>query len=337
MRSGSIQLMSNSQSVKPSNVTCPADVLPWEEPPSGDRPVWRYSKNPIIQRFPACGLHSIYNSAVVFRKDGFAGVFRAEHLNNSSHLHRGFSEDGLNWQVQPEPISFQNEDPGARPVSGGYDPRVCKMGDEYLITWCNTAQGATIGLGRTRDFETFRFVGDCFLPFNRNGVMFPRKINGKYMMLSRPSDNGHTPFGDIYVSESPDLIYWGRHRLVMRKGANPWENVKIGPGPIPIETPEGWLLIYHGVRGLCNGFLYSMGAVLLDLEDPSKVIARGKNWLLTPEATYETVGVTPNVVFPCSCLLEESSGRLAIYYGAADCSLGLCFSSVERILNFIKS
>lgn len=329
--------MTPSQLKYPTNVTCPGNLLPWEPPPSEDRPVWRYSQNPILPRFSVPGLHSIYNSAVVYREGGFAGVFRAEHLNNASFLHRGFSEDGIQWTVDPDPISFQNEDPATLPVGRGYDPRVCKVGEEYLVTWCNTAQGATIGLGRTADFETFRFIGDCFLPFNRNGVMFPRKINGTYRLLSRPSDNGHTPFGDIYVSESPDLIHWGRHRLVMQAKTSPWENVKIGPGPIPIETPEGWLLIYHAVRGLCNGFLYSMGAALLDLEDPSKVLARGKNFLMTPEAPYETAGVTPNVVFPCSCLLDESSGRLAIYYGAADTSLALCFSTVDRILDAIRS
>ncbi|MDF3128420.1 glycoside hydrolase family 130 protein [Kiritimatiellaeota bacterium B1221] len=329
--------MTDSQPHFSSNVSCSAHLLPWEDAPAGDRPVWRSSQNPIIPRFPLPGFHSVYNSAVVSWKDGFAGVFRVEHLNNASFLHRGFSQDGVSWEIDPAPIAFQNENSGTLPVKSGYDPRLCKVNDDYLVTWCNTAQGATIGLGRTRDFENFSFVGDCFLPYNRNGVMFPRKINGMYKMLSRPSDNAHTLFGDIHLSESPDLIYWGRHKQVMKAKTNPWENVKIGPGPIPIETPDGWLMIYHAVRGLCNGFSYSMGAALLDLEDPSKVIVRGKNFLMTPETIYETTGVTPNVIFPCSCLMDESDGRLAIYYGAADTCLALCFSTVERILDYIQS
>lgn len=325
--------MSTPTTEKPD---CPLNLLPWQDPPSNDIPVWRYSQNPIIPRRPQPGINSVYNSAVVPWKDGFAGIFRVENMSKASHIHKGFSADGINWTVDPEPIAFTNESPHSLPVKKGYDPRICKIGSEYLITWCNTAQGATIGLGRTTDFKNFSFVGDCFLPYNRNGVLFPRKINGKYVMLSRPSDTGHTPFGDIYISESPDLVYWGRHRLVMRSKQAEWEIVKIGPGPTPIETKEGWLLIYHGVRGLCNGFIYSMGAALLDLDNPSKVIARCRHFLLNPEELYETTGETTNVVFPCSCLVNNETGKMAIYYGAADSCLGLCFSTVDRMLDYIK-
>lgn len=122
------------------------------------------------------------------------------------------------------------------------------------------------------------------LPYNRNGVLFPRKINGNYYLLSRPSDTGHTPFGDIYISESPDLIYWGKHKHVMGKGGHGWwQGTKIGAGPIPIETTEGWLLFYHGVSNTCNGFVYSFGAVILDLENPNKVLYRTRDYLLTPK------------------------------------------------------
>ena len=144
---------------------------------------------------------------------------------------------------------------------------------------------------------------NAFLPFNRNGVLFPRKINGNYAMLSRPSDNGHTPFGDIYYSESPDMTHWGRHRYVMGT-AGGWQSTKIGAGPIPIETTEGWLLIYHGVLTSCNGFVYSFGAALLDLDQPWKVIARGEPYLLAPQAPYERVGDVPNVAFPCAALVD---------------------------------
>ena len=135
----------------------------------------------------------------------------------------------------------------------------------------------------THDFETFHQLDNAFLPFNRNGVLFPRRIGGSYAMLSRPSDDGHTPFGDIYYSESPDLVHWGRHRHVMAPVPLTWQSTKIGAGPTPIETDAGWLVLYHGVLTSCNGFVYSMGAALLDLDEPWKVLARGRDYLLSPQ------------------------------------------------------
>ena len=157
-------------------------------------------------------------------------------------------------------------------------------------------------------------------------------------MLSRPSDNGHTPFGDIFLSRSPDLVHWGRHRHVMApvRDDNGWESTKIGAGPAPIETSEGWLLIYHGVVTTCNGFLYSAGAALLDLDEPWKVIARADPYLMTPSMNYECVGNVPNVVFPCGALVDGNSGRLALYYGAADTVVGLAFGHVAEIVQFVK-
>jgi beta-1,4-mannooligosaccharide/beta-1,4-mannosyl-N-acetylglucosamine phosphorylase len=155
-------------------------------------------------------------------------------------------------------------------------------------------------------------------------------------MLSRPSDNGHTPFGDIYYSESPDMTFWGRHRFVM--GANHgWQSTKIGAGPIPVETSEGWLLIYHGVLTSCNGFVYSFGAALLDLDEPWKVLYRGEPYLLAPQAPYERTGDVPNVAFPCAALVDADSGRIAIYYGGADTVVCLAFAYVDEIVDFVKS
>jgi beta-1,4-mannooligosaccharide/beta-1,4-mannosyl-N-acetylglucosamine phosphorylase len=204
------------------------------------------------------------------------------------------------------------------------------------VIWCNNYHGYTIGLGYTEDFERFVQLENAFLPFNRNGVLFPRKIGGKYMMLSRPSDNGHTPFGDIFLSSSPDLIHWGCHRHVMRPNGG-WQSTKIGAGPIPIETREGWLMIYHGVLTSCNGFVYSFGAALLDLDQPWKVLYRTHPYILNPRVPYEMVGDVPNVTFPCAALTDAPTGRIAIYYGCADTVTGLCFAQVDELIDFIKS
>ncbi len=158
-----------------------------------------------------------------------------------------------------------------------------------------------------------------------------------YKLLSRPSDSGHTPFGDIFISESPDLIYWGRHKWVMGKGGKGWwQGTKIGSGPVPIETTEGWLLFYHGVSGTCNGFVYSFGAAILDIDEPSRVKYRCGNYLLTPEKQYEVTGFVPNVAFPCQNIYDAQTGRIAIYYGAADTYTALAFCQVDEVIAYIK-
>jgi len=176
------------------------------------------------------------------------------------------------------------------------------------------------------------------LPFNRNGVLFPQKINGKYAMLSRPSDNGHTPFGDIYISYSPDMKYWGEHRCVMKVTPFPesaWQCTKIGAGSVPFLTEAGWLMFYHGVITTCCGYRYSMGAAILDKDNPEKVLYRTRDYLLAPAAPYELAGDVPNVVFPCAAL--QDGERVAVYYGAADTVVGMAFGYISEIIDFVKT
>ena len=310
--------------------------IPWQDRPSGNSdPVWRYDANPIIPRDLIPSSNSIFNSAVVPFRGTFAGVFRCDNKKREMNVHRGFSDDGINWQLEDAPIEWQFDDPELSRFVHRYDPRVTWLEDRYYVTWCNGYHGPTIGIGYTHDFKSFHFVENALLPFNRNGVLFPRRIGGQYLMLSRPSDNGHTPFGDIYLSSSPDMIHWGRHRYVMGvKGG--WQSTKIGAGPTPIETPEGWLMIYHGVLTSCNGFVYSFGAALLDLDQPWKVIARGEPYLLAPQAPYERTGDVPNVAFPCAALVDGDSGRMAIYYGGADTVVCMAFAYVDEVIDFVK-
>ncbi len=311
--------------------------IPWEDrPPGCSDVVWRYSGNPIITRDAVPGANSIFNSAVVPFNGAFAGVFRCDNTARDMQLHAGFSDDGIHWRIEPQRIHFVCEDPEIGEFVYGYDPRACWIEDRYWITWCNGYHGPTIGVAYTYDFRTFYQLENAFLPYNRNGVLFPRRINGKYAMLSRPSDRGHTPFGDIFYSESPDMIHWGRHRFVMAPVGG-WQSTKIGAGPVPIETPEGWLLIYHGVLTSCNGFVYSFGAALLDLEEPWKVIYRTRPYLLNPREYYECVGDVPNVVFPCAALVDPPTGRMAIYYGGADTVTCLAFAYLHEMVEFVKA
>lgn len=314
--------------------------IPWQDKPVDcTETVWRYSENPIIKGNHIPCSNSIFNSAVVPYGDGFKGVFRVDDKRIRPRLHVGNSKDGIHWDIEETPIRFNNEklcDPEETgTVYYAYDPRVCFIEDRYYITWCAGYHGPTIGLAYTFDFETFYRLENAFLPYNRNGVLFPKKINGKFGMLSRPSDTGHTQSGDIFYSESTDLEYWGHHRHVMAPQWD-WGPMKIGAGPVPIETDEGWLLFYHGVLNTCNGMVYRMGVALLDKDEPWKVLKRGRYYLLSPTETYECQGDVRNVVFPCACLTDAESGKITIYYGCADTVTGMAFTTIDEISKFLE-
>ncbi len=191
--------------------------FPWEDRPAECTDVmWRNSANPIIGRYATAISNSIFNSAVVPFGEGYAGVFRCDDKAVRMNIFVGFSEDGVNWNISDTPIKFEAGNTQMIDSDYKYDPRVTWIEDRYWITWCNGYNGPTIGIGYTFDFKTFYQCENAFLPFNRNGVLLPQRFDGRYAMLSRPSDNGHTPFGDIFISYSPDMKYWGEHRCVMK-------------------------------------------------------------------------------------------------------------------------
>jgi beta-1,4-mannooligosaccharide/beta-1,4-mannosyl-N-acetylglucosamine phosphorylase len=312
--------------------------IPFEErQDKGESPLWRWSQNPVTKRNPVKGVGRIFNSAVLPYNGEFVGVFRGEQINGIPLLYLGFSKDGFTWSFNEEPIHFVDQEGKKFDPVYAYDPRLVKVEDTYYIIWCGDFYGASIGIASTKDFKTFTRLENPFIPFNRNAVLFPRKVNGKFMMLSRPSDSGHTPFGDIFLSESPDLEYYGHHRHVMGKSNEWWESLKIGAGASPIETKEGWLLFYHGVANTCNGYVYSLGGAILDLKEPSKVLYRCANYFLTPEKEYEEKGFVNNVTFPCAALVDKDTNRLALYYGAADTYVALAFGYVDEIVDYIKA
>lgn len=315
--------------------------IPWEERPAGSADlVWRSSLNPIITPGSVAGANSVFNPAVVSFGGAFAGVFRVDDEARTMNIRVGRSRDGVEWDVDTEPISF-------RPVDGrvaelerrfehAYDPRVTQIDDRYYLTWCTGYHGPTIGVAYTDDFEAFHRLENAFLPFNRNGVLFPRTLNGNHALLSRPSDGGHTSFGDIFFSESPDLVHWGRHRHVLGPVPLTWQATKVGAGPAPIETDDGWLLLYHGVLTSCNGFVYSVGAALLDLDEPWRVVGRSREYVLAPRLPYERVGDVPNVVFPTATLVDHETDRVSIYYGAADTVVCLAHAHLSELLSLVR-
>jgi len=296
----------------------------------------RYKGNPIITAEAVPRANSIHNSAVVSFDGGYVGIFRVDEIDFNFTLHLGRSKDGIHWEIEPDILKMGTDDPYLERKHRTYDPRITKIDDVYYVTWCvDSPHGPYIGLARTTDFRTFTRMENPLPPSNRNCVIFPRKIDGKYAILHRPSDRGHTPFGDMFYSTSPDFVHWGHHRFVFGILPNGWQSTKIGPGPRPIETEEGWLLIYHGVWTSCNGYLYYTGGALLDLDRPWKVLYRTKDYLLAPTEPYERIGDVPNVVFPSSAVVEK--GVIRLYYGCADTCISMAEAKLGDVIEFVKT
>lgn len=296
----------------------------------------RYEGNPIITAKAVPRANSIHNSAVVKFNGKYAGIFRVDEIDFNFTMHVGFSDDGINWKIDPDVIKMENNDSYLTITDRTYDPRLTEIDGVYYFTWClDSPQGPLIGMATTKDFKTFQQKENLTLPANRNCVIFPRKINGNFAMFSRPSDMGHTPFGCMFYSTSPDMVHWGNHRFVFQPINSSWQSTKIGPGPAPIEIEEGWLLIYHGVWTSCNGYLYYTGGAILDKEKPWKVLYRTKDYLIAPTEIYERVGDVPNVVFPSSAVVEGDN--LRVYYGCADTCISIADAHMNELIDFIKT
>lgn len=185
--------------------------IPWQEKPQGcGDVVWRYVENPIIERDAIPSSNSIFNSAVVPFEGKFAGVFRCDSKSRSMDIFAGFSEDGIHWKIEETPIVFEGAEEEILKHEYRYDPRVCFIEDRYYITWCNGYHGPTIGIGYTFDFKHFYQLENAFLPYNRNGVLFPRKINGLYGMVSRPSDTAQNL---IFCHRRKHMNVWAMYRM----------------------------------------------------------------------------------------------------------------------------
>ena len=214
---------------------------------------------------------------------------------------------------------------------GVEDPRIVFLEGEYLITYsAYSRHGVRIGLAKTVDFESVERFSLITEADYRNVVIFPEKINGRYVRLDRPHSE-ISPWA-IWISYSPDLRYWGESRLIMKPHPYHWDEMKIGPGAPPIKTPRGWLNIYHGVFPTMDGSVYRLGVALHNLEDPSQILAIGDDWILQPEEPYEISGYVHNVVFTCGAVPEED-GSVKIYWGGADSVMCVGTASMEELVD----
>jgi predicted GH43/DUF377 family glycosyl hydrolase len=255
------------------------------------------------------------------------GLGQTAYLTSLSHLRLARSRDGLHFEVDPKPFLFPSH-----PLEnfGIEDPRITKLGDKYYITYTAVSdRGVAVGLAVTEDFVKVERLGIILAPANKDVVLFPETINGKYYMLHRPSPSG-IGYPDIWLASSPDLHHWGDHRYVFGVRPGSWDSKRIGAGVPPFRVADGWLELYHGAD---DNNRYSMGAVLLDKDDPSRVLARSREPFLAPEAQYEQEGFFGHVVFACGALVDVERDHVRLYYGVADTSMACADMSISDILN----
>lgn len=296
-------------------------------------PFERYRKNPILSRknvpYPC---NSVFNAGACKFRDKYILIIRIEDQKGQSHLTLAHSDDGYQFKVNDSPwvVSSSKPEYAVYEKFGVEDPRITPIEDMFYITYTAYGlYGPRVGIGRTQDFVRFERVALATEVDNKDAVLFPEKIDGQYVMIDRPSGTGKRE-GSIWITYSPDLIYWGRAKAILEPEPG-WRNFKVGISTPPIKTEQGWLSLYHGVRDTASGRVYRIGALLLDLKNPEKVNGYTPYFIFGPEEYYERTGDVPNVVFPCG-LIEESDGWVKMYYGAADTCIGLAEARINDLI-----
>jgi predicted GH43/DUF377 family glycosyl hydrolase len=296
----------------------------------------RSGANPILTAadvpYPA---NSVFNPGAARVGDETILLVRVEDLRGISQLHVARSRDGVSdWQFDPEPLLRSDVDRDPEETWGCEDPRLTWLPEreEWAIAYtAYSRRGPLVSLATTRDFRSVRRLGPVMPPEDKDAALFPRRFDGRWAMIHRPSPlrgGAH-----MWLSFSPDLRHWGDHKLLLeaRDGAW-WDAGKIGLGPPPLETPEGWLVLYHGVRSTSDGPIYRAGLALLDLDDPGTVLHQTDEWVFAPAAPYEITGDVGRVVFPCGWVRDEATDQLFLYYGAADTVIGLATARFSEVL-----
>lgn len=301
----------------------------------------RHDMNPILWAgdwpYP---INTVFNAGVARLPSGETLLLcRVEDRRGISHLCAARSQDGLtHWVVDPEPTFLPDTDQHPEEIWGVEDPRVVWLDElrQYAITYTSYSRGGPgVSVALTKDFRTFERRGVAMPPHDKDAAMFPCRFDGRWAMIHRPTSMSLG--SHVWVSFSPDLRHWGDHTLVIeaRQGAW-WDANKIGLSPPPIETPDGWLVMYHGVRPTPATSLYRLGLALLDRHDPRVCLLRSDRWIFGPEAPYERVGDVPDVVFPCGFTIDDDGDTINVYYGAADTSIALATGSIRHMLEWLK-
>jgi len=300
----------------------------------------RFPGNPIlsVKDWPY-NANSVFNAATAQIDDGILLLVRVEDFRGISHFTVARSMDGqTNWVIDNEPTLYP--DPANHPEElwGIEDPRITwleKLG-KWVIAYTSFSKGGPlVSLATTQDFKQFERLGPVMPPEDKDAALFSRQFGGKWAMLHRPVAKSAQLSANIWLSFSPDLSHWGSHQeLIYAREGSWWDANKIGLSAAPMETSEGWLVLYHGVRTTASGSIYRLGLVLLDLEDPRRVIRRTDEWIFGPKAAYEREGDVDDVVFPCGWM--QKNGDIYMYYGAADSCIALATAKLSELLDFIQ-
>ncbi len=300
----------------------------------------RYEGNPILtaEDWPY-QTAAVFNPGAIKFNNQVLLLVRVEDMEGCSHLTRATSRDGkTNWQISSKPTLKAEENKGEGKF-GLEDPRIVWLEErqEYIITCVSFFSGVTreppgISMATTKDFLDFERLDRPLIPLNKDASLFSKTFKGRYALIHRPIVEGRA---DIWVSFSPDLKYWGENRVLISARHRTWDEQRVGLGPSPIETSEGWLIIYHGVRVTASGSLYRVGLALLDL-DTLEIIHRSKEWVLGPKEDYERIGNVDHIIFPCGFVVNEESKNLLLYYGAADSVIGVAEANLMDVIDYLK-
>jgi len=298
--------------------------------------IQRWEGNPLITiddiPFPC---NTVFNAASAKYNGQYILLLRVEDLTGRSVFALARSNDGYKFELEPEPVMTPCKGKGCFDEyerKGIEDPRITKIDDTYYIMYTAVSPyGPLLALAKTMDFKKFERIALISEPENKDGALFPEKINGKFARFDRPVAGG---IGNIWLSYSDDLITWGHSRCLMTIRDDHWDSWRIGASSQPIKIEDGWLLIYHGVKAASSGPIYRLGAAVLAYDNPSKVLCRSAIPILSPREYYERVGDVNNVVFSCGAILEDDGQELKIYYGASDTSICLGTAKVNELMQF---
>ena len=301
----------------------------------------RHSSNPILtQSHWPYPINSVFNAAAVQLADGDTLLLcRVEDRRGLSHLCAARSANGIdNWRIDEQPTLPADPRRFPEEIWGIEDPRITFVPEmqQYAVVYTSFSRGGPgVSLALTKDFKSFERYGVIMQPEDKDAALLPRRIGGLWALIHRPVT---TLGAHMWISYSPDLRHWGGHKIMLeaRRGGW-WVANKIGLCSPPIETPKGWLTIYHGVRQTASGSIYRLGLALFDLEKPEICLKRGDSWMFGPEASYERGGDVKDVVFPCGQTIGEDGDTIYLYYGAADSSMALATGSIRACLAWLDS
>lgn len=298
----------------------------------------RYHGNPILSGadwpYPT---NAVFNPGAARLNTETLLLVRVEDMRGFSHLTVARSANGLtNWQIDPRP-TLEADQSSREERWGLEDPRIIWLEEQkqFAVTYVSFGEGGpVVSLAITKNFKTFARLGALLPPEDKDACMFPRRFNGRFALIHRPIVRGEA---HMWISFSPDLKHWGDHRpLIMIRGAY-WDCHRVGLACQPIETPQGWLVFYHGVRNTTAGAIYRVGMAMLDLDSPWKVLRRSDEWVLGPSATYERIGDVSDVVFPTGATVDKESDQLNLYYGAADSTVAVATASLNACIDYVMS